>query len=132
MAVQLELQSAPALRLSPECLVYTGTARLFRTGVVMIQSSGAPGEQFGFFLPDVPPLTEHAAEPGLWAEVSLMTAIATSTSGSFPFGVEKVHAAYVPDPRGGGNRWLNLSGTAHIGREIRIGYRVTVQTAGDR
>ncbi|MEV6279845.1 hypothetical protein [Nocardia sp. NPDC051832] len=129
MAVQLELQPAPPLRLSPECLVYTGIARLYRTGAVLIQTSGATGEQFGFFLPDVPPLTAGTAEPGLWAEVSLMTAIATATSGTFPFGVEQVHPAYVPDPRGGGNRWLNLSGTAHIGREIRIAYRVTVQTA---
>ncbi|GAB2658218.1 hypothetical protein [Nocardia goodfellowii] len=128
MAVQLELHSAPPLRLSPECVVYSGHARLFRTAMVMIQTSSAPGEQFGFFLPEVPALTAGTAEPQLWAEASLMTAIATSTSGSFPFGVEKVHAAYVPDPRGGSDRWLNLSGTAHIGREIRIGYRVTVQS----
>ncbi|MEV0296391.1 hypothetical protein [Nocardia sp. NPDC050710] len=127
MAFQLELQPAPPLQLTPECLVYTGTARMFVTGI-MVQSSGAPGEQFGFFLPDAPPLPDGAAEPRLWAEAALMTGIATSTSGTFPFGVERVHAAYLPDPRGGGNRWLNLSGTAHVGREIRLGYRVTVLT----
>ncbi len=125
MAFQLELRPTPPLQLTPECLVHTGIARLFVTGM-LVQGSGAPPEQFGFFIPTATPLPVTAAEPQLLAEAHLMTGIATSTSGNFPFGVEHVQAAYLPDPRGGTDRWLYLSGAAHVGREIRLGYRVTV------
>ncbi|QIS03897.1 hypothetical protein F5X71_17620 [Nocardia brasiliensis] len=125
MAFQLELRPAPPLPLTPECLVHTGIARLFVTGM-LVQGSGAPPEQFGFFVPTAPALPAGAPEPRLLAEAYLMTGIATSTSGNFPFGVEYAQAAYAPDPRGGTDRWLYLSGAAYIGREIRIGYRVTV------
>ncbi|MGW4843938.1 hypothetical protein [Nocardia brasiliensis] len=127
MAFQLELRPTPPLPLTPECLVHTGIARLFVTGM-LVQGSGAPPEQFGFFVPTATALPEGAPEPRLLAEAHLMTGIATSTSGNFPFGVEYVQAAYAPDPRGGTDRWLYLSGAAHIGREIRLGYRVTVLT----
>ncbi|GAA5093023.1 hypothetical protein [Nocardia iowensis] len=127
MAFQLDLRPTPPLQLTPECLVHTGIARLFVTGM-LVQGSGAPPEPFGFFVPTATPLPAAAPEPRLLAEAHLMTGIATSTSGNFPFGVEHVQASYLPDPRGGTDRWLYLSGAAHIGREIRLGYRVTVVT----
>lgn len=98
MAFQLELRPTPPLPLTPECLVHTGIARLFVTGV-LVQGSGAPPEQFGFFVPTATALPEGTPEPRLLAEAHLMTGIATSTSGNFPFGVEYVRAAYAPDPR---------------------------------
>ncbi|MEU2032909.1 hypothetical protein [Nocardia amamiensis] len=128
MALQLELQPAPPLRLTPECLVHTGTARLFVTGM-LVQTSSAPPEPFGFFVPDAAALPDTAPEPQVWAEAFLMTAVSTSTSGVFPFGVAHINATYLPDPRGGTHRWLHVGGAAHIGRELRLGYRVTVRTA---
>ncbi|WP_216911345.1 hypothetical protein [Nocardia noduli] len=127
MAFRFELQPALPLQLTPDCLVYSGTVRMFVTGI-MFQSSGAPADSFGFALPDAPPLIGDADEPRVWAEASLMTGTATAASGAYPFGVEWVRAAYLPDPRGGTSKWLNLFGGAHIGREIRVAYRVTVAT----
>ncbi|MFG1793492.1 hypothetical protein [Nocardia sp. NPDC049149] len=127
MAFQLEVLPAPPLQLTPECLVHTGIVRLFVTGM-LVQGSGAPPEQFGFFVPTATPLPEGAEEPRLLAEASLMTGIATSVSGNFPFGVAHVEGSYLPDPRGGTDRWLYVGGAAYIGREIRLGYRVTVQS----
>ncbi|WP_342800183.1 hypothetical protein [Nocardia sp. No.11] len=60
---------------------------------------------------------------------------ASAPASGFPSGVEYVRATYLPDPRAGGTaRWLYLGGAAHVGKEITIvgkeitiGYRVTVQ-----
>lgn len=123
MAFQLELQPAPPLHLTPECVVHTGTVRLFVTGMLS-QTAGAPAEQFGFFLPNTRPIEAGAPEPLLWAEMHLMTA----ASGDFPFGVVHAQVAYVPDPRDVLHRWLHLTAAAHPAREVRLGYRVTVQS----
>ncbi|MGW4766829.1 hypothetical protein ACWEO2_02130 [Nocardia sp. NPDC004278] len=125
MVFQLELQPAPPLHLTPQCVVHTGTVRLFETGT-LIHTSGAPAERFGFFLPNTHPLPEDAPEPHLWAEMHLMTATAASGSGDFPFGVAHAHAAYVPDPRHALHRWLHLTAAAHPARQVRLGYRITV------
>ncbi|WP_327098836.1 hypothetical protein OIE68_08540 [Nocardia vinacea] len=127
MVFRLELQPAPPLHLTPNCVVYTGTVRLFVTGT-LIHTSGAPAEPFGFFLPNTRPLPEDAPEPNLWAEMHLMTATAAAASGNFPFGITHTQAAYVPDPRAGLHRWLHLTAAAHPARELRLGYRVTAQT----
>ncbi|WP_330255591.1 hypothetical protein OG874_14130 [Nocardia sp. NBC_00565] len=123
MAFQLELQPAPPLHLTPECVVHTGTVRLFVTGMLS-QTAGAPAEQFGFFLPNTRPIEAGAPEPRLWAEMHLMTA----ASGDFPFGVVHAQVAYVPDPRDVLHRWLHLTAAAHPAHEVRLGYRVTVQS----
>ncbi len=126
MVFRLELQPTPPLHLTPNCVVHTGTVRLFVTDT-LVHTAGVPAERFGFFLPNTHPLPEDASEPCLWAEMHLMTAAITA-SGDFPFGIIHTQAAYVPDPRAGLHRWLHLTAAAHPARELRLGYRVTVQT----
>lgn len=125
MVFRLELQPAPPLHLTPHCVVHTGTVRLFVPGT-LIHTAAAPAEQFGFFLPNTHPLPEDACEPYLWSEMHLMTADAAA--GDVPFGITHTEAAYVPDPRAGLHRWLHLTAAAHPARELRLGYRITVQT----
>jgi hypothetical protein len=42
------------LELTPTTTVFTGTARLGHEGMAIVRRD-APGEEFGFFLPEVPP-----------------------------------------------------------------------------
>lgn len=126
MALQVELQPAAPLKLTPNCTIHTGILRLVMKK--FIQSRGAPPDAFGIFLPEVPPLLDDVPEPQVWAEAFVASTASSPTSG-FPSGVHHVRAAYLADPAGGNTaRWLHLSGAAYIGNEIRLGYRVTVQT----
>lgn len=123
----LEVVPQPVLQLAPGVAVHTGTVRVGRASGMVVLRSGGPPEEFGFFLPDIAPLAEDAPEPRLWAEAFLMVAVPASTSGIFPLGVEQARAAYLPDPRGGGQRWLHFGGLAHAASGIRLGYRITEQ-----
>ncbi len=126
MALEFSAQPAPPLQLTATCTIYSGIVRLVMTGR-FFQSARAAADEFGGFLPDVPPLPAGAPEPRVWAEGWWMSTASAPASG-FPAGVEYVRATYLPDPRAGGTaRWLYLGGAAHIGKEITIGYRVTVQ-----
>ncbi|NUT36398.1 MAG: hypothetical protein HOV79_25360 [Hamadaea sp.] len=124
----LEVVPHPLLQLAPGIVVHTGTVRIGRASGMVVLRSGGPPEEFGFFLPDVAPLAEGAAEPRLWAEAYLMVAVQAGTSGIYPIGVEQARAAYLPDPRGGGQRWLHLGGLAHAASGVRVGYRITEQS----
>jgi hypothetical protein len=97
---------------------------------MMIIQRGAAGQEFGLFLPEVPPLDGEADLPTVWAEAYLMTLLVVGHPGTkFEVGVDSVTASYQPDPRGGSARWLFLSGMANAPVPIRLGYRVTVQRA---
>ena len=123
----LELSTQPPLALTPTTTVFTGIARIGRTGTVVVSSTAA-AEEFGFFLPDAPPLAEGEPEPRVWVEAGLTWGVPVpSNSAAFPIGIDRIGTAYLPDPRGGAVRWLNVSGTAFANRSIRIGYRVTIQ-----
>ncbi|WP_327120575.1 hypothetical protein OHB12_16750 [Nocardia sp. NBC_01730] len=126
MALQFDIQPAPPLQLTPSCTIYTGTVRLAMTGR-FIQSLKAPADEFGVFVPDVPPLLDGAPEPRVWADAYVMSTVSAPASG-FPSGVEYVRATYLADPRGGDSRWLHLGGAAYITKGIALSYRLTVQT----
>ncbi|MEU4812555.1 hypothetical protein AB0H20_25415 [Nocardia fluminea] len=125
-ALQCDIQPAPPLRLTPVCTVHTGIVRLAVTGR-FLQSHRAPADEFGVFVPHVAPVPDDEPEPQVWAEAYVMST-ASSSAGGFPAGVEYVRASYLADPRGGTGRWLHLRGSAHIGKGINLGYRITVQT----
>lgn len=112
--------------LTPSCTIYTGIVRLAITGR-FIRSLRAPADEFGFFLPDVPPLVDSAPEPQLWAE-AFVVSTKSAPAGGFPSGVDYVRATYLTDPRAGTGRWLHLGGAAYIEKGISLGYRVTAQT----
>lgn len=125
MALQFDIQAAPPLQLTPSCTIYTGTVRLTMKGR-FFESLKAPPDEFGVFVPDVPPLLDGALEPRVWAEAYAMSTVSTPASG-FPSGVQYVRATYLADPRGGDSRWLHLGGAAYVGRGIALSYRLTVQ-----
>lgn len=76
MAYQvLESVAHPVLVLTPTTSVYTGSIRLGPTGGLIMQVPGAPAEEFGHFLPDVPPLPPGEPEPGVWAEAAIAQAV---------------------------------------------------------
>ncbi|WP_020524457.1 hypothetical protein [Catelliglobosispora koreensis] len=128
MAIQVaEVTPNAVLSLGTAVTVHSGTAQLggSQGAVVVVRSGGAP-EEFGFYVPDATPLAEGEAEPVAVAEVSLMALTSLGTSTLHVQGVDRVTAAFVPDPRGGTARWLYLSGAAHAAAAMRIGYRVTL------
>ncbi|MEV0248757.1 hypothetical protein AB0H76_19300 [Nocardia sp. NPDC050712] len=127
MLLQLDVQPAPPLQLTPGCVIYSGTMRLAITGR-MFQSLKAPADVFGVFVPEVPPLVDGESEPRVWAEAYVMSTVSAPASG-FPSGVDHVRAEYAADPRGGESRWLHLGGAAYIGKGIVLSYRLTVQSA---
>lgn len=105
-------------------VVHSGRARVGREGMAMVKR-GAPAEPFSFWVPDASPLPRGAAEPeAIAVEIWLMQGQAANTGNLI--GVEQVAAAFEPDPREAGSRWLLVSGTAHAGFPITIGYRVTL------
>lgn len=106
--------------------IYSGVARVGQPGMVV---AGAPAEQFGFWVPEAPPLEDPAAIAGLVADAWLMGFTPKSNMRQ-PIGVEQVRADYLPDPRGGPSRWLHLSGTAYAANGITIGFRITAQRTG--
>jgi hypothetical protein len=120
----LELKAQPPLVLTPTTTVYNGMFRVGQRGPRMMTSGGA-GQQFGFFVPEVPPLDETDEPPAAWPEVYLV--LATVMQPSYDLGIEEVTAAYLPDPRGGTARWLHCGGMAHAPYPVRLGYRITVQ-----
>lgn len=120
----LELQAQPPLVLTPTTTVYTGTVRLGQQGARFVQS-GQAGQEFGFFVPEVPPLAEAAEPPAVWPEVYVV--LATFMQPSYELGVDRVVAAFLPDPRGGSARWLHCGGMAYAPYPVVIGYRITVQ-----
>lgn len=119
----LELTPHPPLPFTPTTTVYTGTVRLGKQGMSAVVR-GQPPEEFGFFIPNAPPLDEAAEAPRVLAELHLMSL--DIIDARYQLGVDQVTAAYLPDPRGGAVRWLHCGGTASAARPIRIGYRVTV------
>jgi hypothetical protein len=122
----------PPLVLSPTTTVYTGTVRLGSGGVAVVVRGQQSGQQFGFFLPETTPLAEGAATPTLRAEAYLTSLVMVGAPGArFDLGVDQVVASYQPDPRGGSARWLHLSGVVSAPLQLQLGYRVTVQTAGE-
>jgi hypothetical protein len=120
------LEVAPNLPMpfSPTTTVYSGTVRL--GGTTSVARDRTP-EDFGFFIPDAPPLDEAAEAPQVWAEVNLMLLEILNTH--HHTGVDQVTAAYLPDPRGGTARWLHCGGTAFAPCPLRIAYRITVIAA---
>lgn len=107
--------------------LHTGTARLGQAGSGFVTGVGAAAEPFAFFPPDGTPIASGESEPILLAEAWLMTATTPSSHGMDPMGIDTVTATYAPDPRGGDNRWLQISGTAFAYQPIQIGYRVIVE-----
>jgi hypothetical protein len=120
----LELNAHPPLVLTPMTTAYGGTLRVGQQGPRMI-TSGSTGREFGFFVPEVPPLDETLEPPATWAEVYLM--LATVMQPSYELGIDRVTAAYLPDPRGGTARWLHCGGLTHAPYPVLLGYRITVQ-----
>ncbi|WP_194820465.1 hypothetical protein [Nocardia sp. XZ_19_385] len=127
MELQLDVQPAPPLQLTPSCTIYTGTLRLAIKGR-FFDSLKAPADEFGVFVPDVPPLLDGAPEPRVWAEAYVASNVSAPAAG-FPSGVDNVRGTYLADPRGGDSRWLHLGGAAYIRKGIALNYRLTVQTA---
>lgn len=122
----LQITPSLALPLTPTTTVFSGTVRLGKEGMAYVVR-GQPPEDFGFFVPDAPPLEEAAEAPQVWAEVHLM--FLDIIDARYQLGVDHVTAGYLPDPRGGTARWLHCSGRASAARPIRIGYRITVAAA---
>jgi hypothetical protein len=122
----LEITPYPLLRLTPVTTVFNGTARLGKEGMPYVVRGQAP-QEFGFFIPDAPPLDDVAEPPQVLAEMYLM--FLDIIDARYQIGVERVAAAYLPDPRGGSVRWLHCGGMASAPRPIRIGYRITVTVA---
>jgi hypothetical protein len=125
----LELIPNTPLPLTPTTTVFSGTVRLGKEGLSAVVR-GQPPDDFGFFIPDAPPLDEAAEAPPVLAELHLM--FLDLIDARYQLGVDQVTAAYLPDPRGGTARWLHCGGRASAARPIRIGYRVTVATAPAR
>lgn len=119
----LEAVPNPPLRLTPTTTVFSGTVRLGKEGAGFVVRGQAP-EDFGFFVPDTPPLDGAGQAPQVWAEMHLM--FLDIIDARYQLGVDRVTAGYLPDPRGGTARWLHCSGTASAARPIRAGYRITV------
>jgi len=119
----LETVPNPPLPLTPTTTVFSGTVKLGRQGISYAKKD-EPAQEFGFFVPDAPPLDAAAGLPSTWAEAYLMHLIVTNTRQEI--GVERVSAGYLPDPRGGTARWLHCAGLVHAPFPIRLGYRVTV------
>lgn len=127
MALQIDIQPAPPLQLTPNCTIHTGLVRLAMPGR-FIQSLRGAADEFGCYLPGVAPLPDGLPEPRLWAEAFVSRTVSAPASGS-PSGIDYVRATYLVDPQAGGTaRWLFLSGAAYIAKGISLGYRVTVQT----
>ncbi|MET9340772.1 hypothetical protein [Nonomuraea sp. NPDC003804] len=124
----LELIANPALALTPTTTVHSGVVRVGHNARIQVWRSNEPATEFGFYPPDMPPLAEGVPAPLIWAEAQVMWFVpGTQSSGHFPIGVERISAAYTPDPRGGPARWLLVSGAAHASAGLRLAYRITVQ-----
>ena len=123
----LEAAPRPPLDLTPTTRIYSGSFRIGPAGSVVVSVRGAPGEEFVYFLPDAPALGPQEPEPRTWGEVFMVQAVITGDS--FPLGAYQVVTGYVPDPRGGGVRWLAVRGYAYAMGGLVLGYRVTVQAA---
>lgn len=124
----LELTPNPALTLTPTTTVYSGVVRVGQTSRIQVFRSDEPATEFGFYPPDVPALQDGAPPPRIWAEAQVMWFVpGTQSSGHFPIGVERIAAAYTPDPRGGPAHWLLVNGAAHTSAGLRLGYRITIQ-----
>jgi hypothetical protein len=127
MALEVsELVPNAVVRLGASVTVHSGTVLVGGTGGVIIVRTEAPPDDFGFFVPDAAPLSEGETEPQVVAEAYLMRLTLVGTSSRHMQGIDRVAAAYLPDPRGGTARWLHLSGAAHAAAAIRIAYRVTL------
>lgn len=122
----LETIPNPPLSLTPTTTVFSGTVKLGRQGLSYAMR-GEPAQEFGFFVPDAPPLDAAAGPPTIWAEAYLMHLMVTNNRQEI--GVERVSAGYLPDPRGGTARWLHCGGLVHAPFPLRLGYRVTVTAA---
>ncbi|WP_327090019.1 hypothetical protein OIE66_05210 [Nonomuraea sp. NBC_01738] len=118
------------LVLTPGTTVYSGVVRIGQNARVQVFRSDEPARDFGFYPPDVPPLEDAAPAPRVWVEAQVMWFVpGTQSSGRFPVGVERISAAYTPDPRGSGARWLLVTGAAHAASGLQLAYRVTLQRA---
>ena len=105
-------------------VVHSGQARIGRAGRPMIKR-GEPPAPFSFWVPDAAALTDAAPAPETIVVAAWLMQCEASNNGNL-MGVEQLAARYEPDPRGGDSRWLLVSGTAHAGFSITIGYRVTL------
>lgn len=124
-----QIQPSPTVRLAPTVVVYSGRVVVGTGSTVMVRKNAA-AEPFAFFVPESAPLSPGEAEPSLCVEASLMFVHPVAASNqSFPAGLERVTAAFRPDPRGGEHRWLSLEGDLHAARGIVFGYRVTAVSA---
>lgn len=124
----MTLEVDPVLPNAPVALagatIYSGRVVIKRPGVAMVKK-GEPAAPFGFFVPGVPPLEADGPMPtAVIPEAWLMLCRAANTGNVI--GIEHLIADYQADPRGGTARWLALSGTAHAGFPITVGYRVVV------
>ena len=118
-----DIQAQPKVDLAG-VIVHSGHARVGRAGAAMVKR-GEPAAPFSFWVPDAAPLARGAEAPATIAvEVWLMQGQAANTGNLI--GLEQVSASFEPDPREAGSRWLLVSGTAHAGFPITIGYRVTL------
>jgi hypothetical protein len=112
--------------------VYCGEA------VVTSQASGLriitgalPREPCALFVPDAPPVDGQQPVQVAMAEAYLCGVIINGqVQQQAGYGVGEAAAQYVPDPRGGPLRWLQVSFTVTTLVAVRMGYRVTVLGPG--
>lgn len=123
----MTLEVVPTASSSPVELaggvLYSGRVMIRRPGTPMVKR-GEPAQPFGFFVPDVPPLAPDDPVPTVVPEAWLMCC--RSSNNGNTIGIEEFGAVFQPDPRGGTAQWLEVSGTAHAGFPISVGYRVLV------
>lgn len=108
--------------------VHTGEAVLTTqsSGIRMI-SGMLPREPGALFVPDARPIEPHEEPQVALAEVYLCGIVVEGQiHQKAGYGVGEAGAAYVPDPRGGPLRWLQLTFTITTLVAVRLAYRVTL------
>ncbi|WP_433222314.1 hypothetical protein ACQP00_23130 [Dactylosporangium sp. CS-047395] len=110
--------------------VHTGEAVLATqsTGLRIITGM-LPREPCALFVPDARPIEPHETPVIAQAEAYLCgIVIDGNVQKQAGYGVGDAAAAYVPDPRGGQMRWLQITFTVTTLVAVRVGYRVTILT----
>jgi hypothetical protein len=112
--------------------VFTGEAVVVTQATGLRIITGAlPREPCGLFVPDARPIEPHETPVIAQAEAYLCGVIINgNVDKQSGYGVGEAAAAFVPDPRGGPMRWLQLTFTATTLVALRMGYRITMLTPG--
>lgn len=107
--------------------IYSGVVRFQRnTGFRGVVMPGAT-EPCSFFVPDSEAYTE--APPVLAVETSLRSFRTLGNPGVVAFGTQDAQVAVVPDPRGTGHSWLQVTFSVPTSsfEQAEINYRITAQ-----